>query len=232
MLYTLYTLPHWEHITYIFGCCTRSTRFHFGRHTHISVLGVAHTSCRIFRIHSLNHHHVRSFTLYGGHALSSSYMLELPTPAPALNVISGPFLPNCASVLGRALSLSNPRRLFVKLGVIVIRSRPSCSSASSHSSALFVKLRKTSSLLCRPIFTCFVVVVLSSAGAFYALPCLHRVSGEQVYSRSVLVAIFILPGESSTPAFLFLQSHIYFHSSRGVVDSHISGLAITRLFGC
>ena len=42
------TLPHWEHITYIFGCCTRSTRFHFGRHTHISVLGVAHTSCRIF----------------------------------------------------------------------------------------------------------------------------------------------------------------------------------------
>jgi len=37
-------------------------------------------------------------------ALSSSYMLESPTPAPAFFVLSGRFLPKCTGVLRRALS--------------------------------------------------------------------------------------------------------------------------------
>ena len=44
------------------------------------------------------------------------------------------------------------------------------------------------------------------------------------------LAIFILQGESSTPAFLVTLTLVYFYSSRGVVDSRISGLPNTRLF--
>ena len=43
------------------------------------------------------------------------------------------------------------------------------------------------------------------------------------------LAIFILQGESSTPAFLVTLTLVYFYSSRGVIDSRIPGHPNTRL---
>ena len=124
-------------------------------------------------------------------------------PSPLLKFCISSLCPNILS-----LYLSNTRSIVTNMKYIVVLILVSMAYCPLHE-------RHQNS---RGAVYSFLVVILSSAGAFYALPCLHRISGESstpapfwsLSSQCVSVLCIALPPsriwESSTPAFLWLLS--------------------------